>query len=96
MDYPAGDVTFKIDDPLNLGHLDYPMELTPGETYYVALAVKFYGFSGGALGYLLSNHDVAPKAVCESDWCAITLSEADAAPVLQKMGYNLPTHSLQK
>ncbi|HEY1709876.1 MAG TPA: hypothetical protein VGG10_16525 [Rhizomicrobium sp.] len=75
---PAGAVVFKIDAPRTLGHLDFPMTLESGKTYYVALAAKPGSSRATDFDEQLGQSDVKPNATCGGDWCAATVPEKDA------------------
>jgi streptogramin lyase len=85
---PAGAVVFAIDAPRSIGHLDFPMTLEAGKTYYVALAEK-PGSGQSAFNEALGETDVKPNAICAWDWCAASVPEKDALADLKAIRFTL-------
>ena len=84
--HPAGAVVFEIDAPRTIGHLDFPMTLESGKTYYVALAAK-PGSGQSQFDAALGETDVKPNATCAWDWCAANVPEKDALIDLKAIGF---------
>jgi hypothetical protein len=91
MALPSGTVNFEVDAPLDFGHLDFPMTLESGKTYYVEISTGKYDGFGGAFGYLLSNHDIPANSSCAWGWCAAIVLESDALPLITPMGFSPST-----